>query len=438
MIRGTSSPMIGHINETYPNAKTNYNQVLEEIRNDYAGPVFNFEVGQYEILPDFDEIEDFHGVTIPNNLSYIKNQVEQRGFYADWKKRVEATGELARIAYREEIEATLRTRELSGISLLALQDFPGQGTALIGMLNSHLQPKPYAFSQPENFSKFFREVLPLVLLEKYTYSNQETLSAAVEIANYGKRDIVAPTVYELKNGKEVVVKGSFPVITMPCGENTIIGCINTSLEEINLPTKLMLTVSVEEIENDYPIWVYPESPIKIPNEITITRTYEETEHELKKGKRVLYSPMANEDHFPNSVQSQFTTDFWSVGTFANQSGCMGCLIDNSHPVFHAFPTEFHSDWQWWPMSNGRAMLLPEGLNPIITVMDCYARLRRMAFLLEGKVGDGKLMISSMGLFEKQEYPEVRALTNSILNYMASDEFEPKQAISFDMLQGIIK
>lgn len=75
-----------------------------------------------------------------------------------WEKYVEATGELSRLAYREEIEAAMRTRELSGISLLGLQDFPGQGTALVGMMNSHLEPKPYDFARPERFREFFKSV----------------------------------------------------------------------------------------------------------------------------------------------------------------------------------------------------------------------------------------------------------------------------------------
>lgn len=436
-IRGTSSPMTGHINECYPNAKRNYDSVMEEIRKQYAGPVFSFEVGQYEILPDFDEIDDFAGVTIPSNFNSIKTKVMQRGFYADWKKRVEATGELARISYREEIEAALRTREFSGISLLGLQDFPGQGTALVGILNSHFQPKPFSFSTPDKFRSFFNDVVPLVLLDKYTYSNTETLSAIIEIANYGKKSIIAPTIYELRAGTEVVAKGILPSVTIPCGELTETGSVTISLKDILTSKKLVLTVSVDSYKNEYPIWVYQEQQDDIFNQVTITKTFSDTVRELEKGKKVLYSPMADETHFPNSVQSQFTTDFWSVGTFANQSGCMGCLIDVSHPVFSEFPTETHSNWQWWPMSNGRAIIIPEEVEPIVTVMDCYARLRRLAFLFECKVGNGKLMVSSMGLLEKQEYPEVRALTNSIIMYMDSQEFEPAQEISLEVLKNII-
>ena len=102
---------------------------------------------------------------------------------------MEATGEFARLAYREEIEAAMRTKELSGISLLGLQDFPGQGTALVGMLNSHLEPKPYPFAEPAKFQAFFRDQLPLALLPRYTWENTEELTVPVKIANYGKTSL---------------------------------------------------------------------------------------------------------------------------------------------------------------------------------------------------------------------------------------------------------
>lgn len=436
-IRGTSSPMTGHINECYPNSKTNYDNAMEEIRKKYLGPVFSFEVGQYEVLPDFDEIKDFHGVTIPNNLINVKEEVIKQGLFSDWKKRVEATGELALLAYREEVEAALRTKDFSGISLLGLQDFPGQGTALIGMLNSHLNPKPYHFAQPEKFRAFFKDVLPLVLLDKYTYTNSETLKATVQIANYGKKVFYSPAHYELCDDAQIVAKGTMPAVNMPVGELTAIGNLEIPLHSISKSKKLTLTICVEDIKNDYPIWVYADNSYNKENEVVITRTLLDTERELAEGKSVLYTPIADEVHFPQSIKSHFTTDFWSVGTFTYQPGGMGCLIDSSHNVFNDFPTETHSNWQWWPMTNGRGMKIPEHIEPIITLMDSYARLRNLAILFECNVGSGKLMVSSMGLLEKQEYPEVKALTNSILNYMNSKEFAPEQVLSLDMLKKII-
>jgi hypothetical protein len=428
----------GYINNEYPDAKTNYNKTMSELRKEYTKPVFSFEVGQYEVLPDFDEISEFKGVTSPVNYEIVKQHVDERGFADGWKRRVEATGELSLLSYREEIEAAMRTDELSGISLLGLQDFPGQGTALVGMLNSHLQPKSFDFAKPERFHAFFTDVLPLVLLNKYTYESSETLTAEVKLANYGKQMVVAPTVYELLDGKTAAARGELPATTCPPGGLTVCGTINIPLSGIEKAKKLMLTVTIGSAKNQYPIWVYPDEPVMCPDGAVTVRTLAEAETALAEGKTVFLSPEATIDHFPKSIGSQFTTDFWSVGTFNGQEGSMGCLMNPSHPVFAKFPTEEHTDWQWWPMVNGRAVELPPEIDPIITVIDCYARLRKFGLLFECKAGKGKLLISGMGLFEKKEYPEVRALLRSIYSYLISEKFAPAREVSFETLHELVK
>lgn len=208
VIRGTFSGMRGYLNENYPSADRTYDEAMAEIRKEYQKPVFSFEVGQFEVLPDFEELESFHGISDPVNLKLIKKRVEERGLLPTWEKYVEATGELSRLAYREEIEAAMRTRELSGISLLGLQDFPGQGTALVGMMNSHLEPKPYDFARPERFREFFQECRILVKLPHYTYEAGERLIAEVEAANFGKRNIEGVFCWTLAGKKSVSENGN--------------------------------------------------------------------------------------------------------------------------------------------------------------------------------------------------------------------------------------
>lgn len=437
MIRGTSVNMTGHINSSYPNSKTNYDDILKKIRQEYTKPVFSFEVGQYEVLPDFDEINDFSGVAIPNNLIAVQKNVEKKGFHTNWKERVAASGELSLIAYREEIEAALRTENLSGISLLGLQDFPGQGTALVGMLNAHLKPKPYAFATPARFRAFFSAVLPLLLLERYTYFSNETITVSTSIANYGKTSITGPLSYELTDGKTVYYRHIAGDVFCPHSKLTPLGEICIPLDGIITPQKLVLRVHVGSFSNEYSIWVYPAEEQQIPDDICIVCSFPEAMIELEKGKRVFLSPTDREESFPSSVKTCFTTDFWSVGTFASQSGYMGCLIDSNHPLFADFPTDFHADWQWWIMTNSRAMIVPNTLHSIVDALDCYARLRSLSFLFECKVGNGRLLVSSMGLLQKQQYPEVQALLSSIYRYMSSDQFAPEQVLLASDLSAIL-
>ena len=172
--------------------------------------------------------------------------------------------------------------------------------------------------------------------------------------------------------------------------------------------------------------------------VFVAGSAEEASDLLKAGKTVLLDPPADEAHLPNSIQAQFTTDFWSVGTFAEQSGFMGLLVNPGHPVFRDFPTDLHTDWQWWPMCRGRAMVLPPGFPSLVTGIDCYARLRNLGLLAEANVLGGKLMLSSMALHTKQAYPEAAALLSSIVRYMASDRFRPEQSLTAEQLKVLVR
>lgn len=427
----------GHINNRYPGADVCYDEAIRSARRDWNKPIISFEVGQFEVLPDFEELDTFRGVLDPANLRLIRSRAEQAGLLPLWPRMVEATGQLSRIGYREEIEAAMRTEGLSGICLLGLQDFPGQGTALVGMMNSHLQPKTGAFSDPKAFSAFFRDTLPLILLPRYTYETTDTLEADVVLANYGKKTLAGSWHYEL-GGAGVHLRGSLGKCSCPAGHSTPLGKLQISLEQITEPSRLELTVSGPFFDgqtgspaasNTYPVWVYPPVQPVCPGSIHEARSLDqEALRVLEAGGCVYLSPSSTREQLPSSIQAQFTTDFWSVGTFPLQEGGMGQLIDASHPLFASFPTETHTNWQWWPMAVQRAIILPRRWQAIVTEMDSYAYLRPMAQLLECRCGGGRLLLSSLGLQDLQQYPEARALLNAIYTYMTSDTFSPVQEI----------
>ena len=457
VIRGTFSGMRGYLNENYPSADRTYDEAMAEIRKEYQKPVFSFEVGQFEVLPDFEELESFHGISDPVNLKLIKKRVEERGLLPTWEKYVEATGELSRLAYREEIEAAMRTRELSGISLLGLQDFPGQGTALVGMMNSHLEPKPYDFARPERFREFFQECRILVKLPHYTYEAGERLIAEVEAANFGKRNIEGVFCWtlagkksvsengncepaEIKSKNTVIATGEDTEITI-CrpGSYTEVGSLDIPLDFVEKNTALTLKVRIGDSISAYPIWVYRKTTPVCPENVYETRAFDvKTREILQNGGRVYLSPDADKERLPNSIKTQFTTDFWSVGTFADQEGGMGQLIDTEHPIFKEFPTDFHTDWQWWIMATKRAVILPHPMKTIITEMDSYAFLRPMAQMIEFRCLKGKVLLSTMELHKSQQYPEVRALQASIYTYLSGENFEPAEEITEEELSMLVR
>lgn len=455
MLRATSAGMKGHINEEYPSAAHNYSELCGEIRKEYSGPVFGFEVGQYEILPDFDEIEEFKGISDPVNYKIIRKRAEEKGEAQNWKKYVEACGENALMCYREEVEAVLRTPEMSGLSLLGIQDFPGQGTALVGMMNSHMEPKPYGFAAPERFQSFFSPVLPMLILPKYTYTFNEIFSCDLILANYGKEDLAGSfeiEVTEVKSGVSVMHQMMESRI-FPMGEVTTAGkvgirfsMLKKSLYELGIAQDegVALKISVymkggdkAVASNSYKIWVYPDiTPVR-PAGVHETKVLdEEAVGVLARGGIVYLIPDPSKESLPHSIKAQFSTDFWSVGTFDFQEGGMGQFIDEKHPIFKKFPTKSHSEWQWWPMALQRAVFVPGGLKCIVKEMDSYSYLRPMAQLFECRCLSGRVLFSSMGLGNLQKYPEAKALSYAIYSYLESEDFCPENVLEIEELKAL--
>jgi hypothetical protein len=110
-------------------------------------------------------------------------------------------------------------------------------------------------------------------------------------------------------------------------------------------------------------------------------------------------------------------------------------------VFAGFPTEYHSNWQWWDaMSHSNAIVLDDfspKLKPIIRVIDDWFTNRRLALLLEANVGNGKLILSGIDLVNEMENRiEARQLLFSIKKYMLSEHFDPATELSPDQIKNL--
>ena len=435
----------GYLNNVYPNARTNYNEGMAALRKEHDQPIFSFEVGQYEVLPDFHELADFHGVTEPENYRIIRERAEKRGMMPLWDRMVEASGELALIGYREETESVMRTPGMSGLSLLSLQDFPGQGTAIVGLMNAHLRPKPFDFARPERFQAFYRDRLPIPELEKYTYWAGETLRAGIRAVNYGRESLTGILVMTLLDeaGHELA-RTSIQDFAAPAGEAELAGNVELRLPRVSEPVAAEWRIALQGQESLFAnrgrIWIYPKETVSLPENVLRARIPDcRALAWLEQGGTVLLEP--DGEAMPGSIRGQFTTDFWSVGTFPQQEGGMGLLIQEDHPLFRHFPTSFHTDYQWWLMAGQRALRLPdeslaEGI--LVRQMDSYAQLRSFAMMLEARVGRGRVLVCTMELDSLPDKPEVRQLKNAIARYLGSEAFQPRLSIPEETLAGLFR
>ena len=122
-------------------------------------------------------------------------------------------------------------------------------------------------------------------------------------------------------------------------------------------------------------------------------------------------------------------------------GTMGLCIRKNHPVFDAFPTHSYATPQWYQIvSHADCAILDNATDktfrPIIQMVDNFERNHKLGILFEGKVGDGRLMICTSRLSEIANRVEVKQFTKSLLAYLISDAFDPKDTLDMEALQDV--
>src|SRR5690606_34153047 len=106
-------------------------------------PTISHEIGQWCVYPDFKEISAYTGVMKARNLEIFRDRLREAGMDTLADQFLQASGKLQTLCYKADIEAALRTPGFAGFQLLDLHDFPGQGTALVGVLNAFWKDKGY-------------------------------------------------------------------------------------------------------------------------------------------------------------------------------------------------------------------------------------------------------------------------------------------------------
>jgi hypothetical protein len=364
-----------------------------------------------------------------------------------------ASGALAAICYREEIEAALRTKGFGGFQLLDLQDFPGQGTALDGMLDAYMDSK--GATSPEAWRELCSETVPLVRFPKYAWTTDETFEGRVEVAKYGPSALPRAVLrWSLQDaaGKEFQAGRIGP---RHIGQGTVSeqGVIQLPLGAVPAPERLRLCVEIQgaTYRNHYDFWTYPRRlDPALPTGVTVARSLDEpTLRTLVQGGKVLLLPEPAK--LANSVEGFFASDCWCYPMFRSicegnkappAPGTLGLLIQDKHPALARFPTEFHSGWQWWPtVMNSRAIVLgeaPASYRSIVQVIDNFERNHKLGLLFEAKVGQGRLLVCCADLPSLQDRPEARQLWASLLAYAGSESFSPSQELAPEMLSKLVR
>ncbi len=399
-------------------------------------PIVTHEVGQYCVYPNVNEIPKYTGVLEPLNFMAVRNDLEKKGLLSKANDYLMASGKLAAVLYKEEIERALKTKGASGFQLLDLHDFPGQGTALVGLLDAFWDSK--GLITPEEFRSFCSQVVPLARFGKPVFKNSEVFTAEVEVANYSGTNLSNPKVlWQIYSSNGAVYQsGEFIPNEIPNGKNTAIGKISAALSSVQSAEQIYLKVRIENspYQNSWKLWVYPANARVESGNVVYTRDFRTAQNALLKGQNVLYNPDWKK---LTGIEGKFIPVFWSPVHFPKQAATMGVLCNPGHPALKLFPTDMHSDWQWWDLNtNSKTIILDsmQGVKPIVEMVDNWVNNRRLGLVFETKAGNGKLIYTSIDLnTDLDNRPQAKQLLISLLSYMNSNQFKPESQIDFNQL-----
>jgi len=425
----------GVFNDEPPSFSKDYNASLEGIDI----PIISHEIGQYSVYPDLTEIEKYKGNLLPLNFVAVKNDLRKKGLLQMAPSFLQASGKLASLLYKEEVERALKTKGFDGFHLLELQDFPGQGTALVGLLNAFWQSKGIVTA--DEFHQYCSEVTPLIRFPKAVYPNNETFIAEVELANFSK-PLHAAVVWKIMDeNKTMLGTGIFSKKEYALGNCLAVGELKFDLNKITSAKKLTVELSIKgtHYKNKWNIWVYPSLLKEKDNNVVITRSLTEALTALQKGGKVLLCPSPDT---LKGIKGKFVPVFWSPVHFPDQPGTMGLLIKQYHKALTNFPTDFYSNWQWWDLTIKSKTLNADSLPDkaiIVRVIDNFVRNQNLTNLFEAKLGAGRLIFCSIDMLsDADKRPQARQLRYSLIKYMNSKDFNPQVGITKEQLSSYFK
>lgn len=407
-------------------------------------PFVAHEIGQWPIYVDWDrELAQYTGVLRPYNLMALRDRAEKAGTRRLWETYALASAKLNRLMYKEEAESWIRTPSCCGLQLLGVQDFTGQGEAMVGWRDSSYNIKNAARGLPP-FNIIFNKMPHLARFHKFIWIEGETFKADLQVRNLGEEALAAGTRMRWD------FAGSSGEVALPCevraGELSPAMPIAVPLK----PGEAAGTHGRRHVlrfgTNSWPLWVFPAAQnggaapgagTAEKRSVLATRSWPEAAAALAKGGKVLYYGGGKA-----AGAAQFKPVYWSSAHFRFANADMltlGYAVDPAHPALRRFPTEDWSDWLWYHLVDGGRNFkldgLPQNFKPIVTPVPDLHYSTFMGMLFELKCGEGKLLVCGCKIEDADKRPECAALRKCLLDYMESGDFAPQVEVSPKWLES---
>ncbi|MBU0475323.1 MAG: beta-galactosidase [Bacteroidetes bacterium] len=431
------------INAENPKSNFNFDKIIQASNK----PIVSHEIGQWCVYPNFKEVKKYDGVLYPKNFEIFKEFLDNNNLSNLADDFLYASGKLQTLCYKADIEAALRTKNMGGFQLLDLHDFPGQGTALVGVLDPFWDEKGYVTAA--EYSQFCNSTVPLAQFPKFIFNSSEKLDVPVEVAHFGSKPLLDVTpswkILDMKNN--ILASGMLDKIDIPLGNDLNLGNIVYSLNSLQSPAMYRLEVTINNFKNDWDFWVYPyendyaqlNESVKIVQELD-----SETIDYIESGGTVILTPIKGsiKNNKGGDIAVGFSSIFWNTAWTHNQPPhTLGILCNPKHPMLNEFPTQSFSNYQWWDaMSHSNAILLSElgaNVEPTVRIIDDWFTARSLGLIVESKVGKGKIILTGIDLItDAEKRPEARQLLYSMLKYANSDSFNPPNVVEINKIKGL--
>lgn len=463
-------------NRNAPNSNDDYSMDLLFPRNykdsvPNNSPIISHEQGQWCAFPDLKERSQYTGVYKAKNFDIFEDLLRDNGMASQSEKFLMSSGKLQTLAYKYEIERNLRTKDYTGFVLLGLNDYSGQGTAIVGPLNVHWKEKGYV--DATEWTEFCNDVVPLAKFPKFVYSASDTLKIPIEVYNASASEIedakVEYSITESVKDKTGMINGqegleysstlAIPPLTIPLGKNQYLGTVTYPLGYVVDPSKITLTVTIssgdKKWKNHWDFWVMPSLDSETESVtakvelrkgfvdgVYISDTLDDLAIEtLKRGHKVLLTA-AGKVRYGNDIKQNYLPVFWNSSWFKMRPPhTTGAYIDITHPVYCDFPTDDWTNLLWWELVN-RAQVMnlsefPADYQPPMQPIDTWHVSRKCGMIIEANVLGGKLLMTTIDITSNLRSRLVaRQLRKSIINYMKSNDFKPSITLDESVIRHL--
>lgn len=435
-------------------------------------PTVRHEFGQYYCsLPDPRLIEEFTGVMKPSWLETKRAWVSQHHLAAVYPEYIRNSQRLQQLGRKYQIERVRHDGAVSGYHYWLIVDYPGgtgEGDSWEeGWFDYFWKPKGVT---PEEGRALNSPVLLMLDagVDNRTMWTGEPKQVGVEVSNYGADAIRdGRLTWALRDGARQVAGATITGIQASLGQVSRIATLPLNGEDGREARKLELVLTLDTgqgiYENRWPFWVYPKPGRQTPaipvattlRSSALQRQYPWLRAQSEPGGLLITDQLDSAALAYLKAGGRVwlllrqTLDRRGIEFFPASGGALGTLVPPGSALA-GFPNDGFCDLQFYnllegayplPIDNWPAAIQPwiGGIRTTSQFLSKTKNLSRVAYAVEGRVGAGRLLVTTLRLREHfdEAYPEAMALFDSLLRYAAGAAFAPAQELQEEVLRPLL-